>query len=60
MLHAFNAFYERGTRQVVTDTDGANFLYTSAGMRVYRREEDYEKVLRVGQERRVMSIGDLG
>ncbi|MCP5101569.1 MAG: GNAT family N-acetyltransferase [Chloroflexi bacterium] len=64
MLHAFGAFYQRGIRKIVTDTDGAsltgaNFLYTSAGMRVYRREEDYEKVLREGKELRVMSAGDL-
>ena len=63
-LHAFHAFYQRGIRKIVTDTDGANltganFLYTSTGMRVYRREEDYEKVIREGKELLVMSAGDL-
>jgi ribosomal protein S18 acetylase RimI-like enzyme len=54
-LHALGEFYRRGTRKVVTDTDGQNFtgsyrLYDKAGMTVYRREELYEKEIRAGKD----------
>jgi GNAT superfamily N-acetyltransferase len=55
VLHALNEFYRHGTRRVITDTDansftGANYLYQSAGMKIFRRDLLYEKELRAGQE----------
>jgi GNAT superfamily N-acetyltransferase len=57
MLAAFDAFWHRGVRRIVTDTDAAsltdsNRLYASLGMQVYRRELTYEKEIRPGRELR--------
>jgi len=54
-LHALNDFYERGTTQVLTDTDGDSLtkayrVYQKAGMEVYRREYVYEKTIRPGRD----------
>jgi mycothiol synthase len=60
MYHALGEFYRHGTRRVITDTDndsftGADRLYQQLGMRIYRREHLYEKVLRSGTELRLLS-----
>jgi ribosomal protein S18 acetylase RimI-like enzyme len=60
MCHALGEFYRHGTRRVITDTDsdsftGANRLYQQIGMRIYRREHLYEKVLRPGTELRILA-----
>jgi mycothiol synthase len=60
MYHALGEFYRHGTRRVITDTDadsftGADHLYQQIGMRVYRREHLYEKVLRPGFELRLLA-----
>jgi ribosomal protein S18 acetylase RimI-like enzyme len=60
MYHALGEFYRHGTRRVITDTDddsftGANRLYQQIGMRIYRREHLYEKVLRPGTELRLLT-----
>ena len=57
--HAFGAFYQRGVRRIVTDTDGASFtganhLYAQVGMSIYRRELTFERTLRPGREWRAM------
>lgn len=54
-LHILNVFYERGTTQVLTDTDGdgltqAYRVYQKAGMEIFRREHVYEKMVRSGQD----------
>ncbi len=54
-LQALNVYYERGTRQVYTDTDGDSFtkayrLYQKAGMHIFRRELVYEKTIRSGKD----------
>jgi len=51
LLHSFNAFYQRGERTVGLGVDaesltGATRLYEKAGMRVTRRYDTYEKVIR--------------
>jgi ribosomal protein S18 acetylase RimI-like enzyme len=53
--HALGEFYRRGTRTVLTDTDGRSFtrayaLYHKAGMTLYRQENVYEKELRPGRD----------
>jgi GNAT superfamily N-acetyltransferase len=63
LLHAFGEFYRRDVRRVITDTDsasftGANQLYVQVGMSVFRHEDTYEKVLRIGRELRVLHVGD--
>lgn len=60
ILHALNQFYQHGIRRVITDTDansftGANYLYQSVGMTIFRRELLYEKELRAGRELRVLA-----
>jgi mycothiol synthase len=55
LLHAFGAFYRRGTRSVGLGVDaesstGATRLYERAGMRVERRFDIYRKTLRAGRE----------
>jgi GNAT superfamily N-acetyltransferase len=60
LYHALGAFYRRGTRRVVTDTDaqsftGADRMYQRAGMAIFRREQLYEKVLRDGSELRLLA-----
>jgi ribosomal protein S18 acetylase RimI-like enzyme len=52
---AFNAFYQRGTRTILTDTDGHSFtqaynLYQKAGMTIYRQQNVYEKEIRPGRD----------
>jgi GNAT superfamily N-acetyltransferase len=59
MLSAFDAFWQRGVRRVITDTDAgsltdSNSLYASLGMQVYAREVTYEKEIRAGHELRRM------
>ena len=54
-LHILNAFYERGTTHVLTDTDGDGFtkayrVYEKAGMEIFRREYVYEKTVRPGRD----------
>ena len=51
LLHAFNAFYQRGDRCVGLGVDaqsltGATRLYEKAGMRMTRQYDTYEKALR--------------
>ena len=51
LLQAFNEFYQRGDRTVGLGVDaqsltGATRLYEKAGMRVTRRYDTYEKVIR--------------
>jgi ribosomal protein S18 acetylase RimI-like enzyme len=57
MLAAFDAFWRRGVRRIITDTDAdsltdSNSLYANLGMQVYRRELTYEKEIRAGRELR--------
>jgi mycothiol synthase len=64
LYHAFGEFYRRGVQHIVTDTDGASFtganhLYVQVGMSVFRREITYEKVLRMGEELRILNSGEL-
>ena len=52
---ALNAFYQQGTRTILTDTDGDSFtqaynLYQKAGMIIYRQENVYEKEIRPGRD----------
>jgi GNAT superfamily N-acetyltransferase len=59
MLAAFHAFWKNGFRRVITDTDSKSFteapkLYTSLGMKPYRREFTYEKEIRAGREVRLL------
>jgi mycothiol synthase len=51
LLHSFNEFYQRGDRAVGLGVDsqsqtGATRLYEKAGMRVTKRYDTYEKVIR--------------
>jgi ribosomal protein S18 acetylase RimI-like enzyme len=51
LLQSFTEFYQRGNRMVGLGVDsqsltGATRLYEKAGMRVTRRYDTYEKVLR--------------
>lgn len=60
MYHALGAFYRRGIRRVVLDTDAGSWtgsyrVYERAGMHVFRRERLYEKVARPGAELRALS-----
>lgn len=53
--YAFEEFYRRGIRHIITDTDAENFtksylLYAKMGMKPYRYEEIYEKIIRPGQD----------
>lgn len=57
METAFAAFWQRGARHVILDTDAASLtsapaFYQSVGMAPYRRERLYEKPLRPGREAR--------
>jgi mycothiol synthase len=54
-LQVLDVYYERGTRHVLTDTDGDSFtrayrLYQKAGMEIFRRELVYEKTIRAGKD----------
>lgn len=54
-LHALNTFYQRGTRKVLTDTDGDSLtnayrVYQTAGMQIFRRELVHEKMIRPGPD----------
>jgi ribosomal protein S18 acetylase RimI-like enzyme len=54
-LHALNAFFERGTTLVLTDTDGDSLtkayrLYQKAGMQAFRWEYVYEKMICPGRD----------
>jgi GNAT superfamily N-acetyltransferase len=55
MLAAFQAFWRHGIRRVILDTDkhsftGAPWFYEHVGMRAYRVEWLYEKIVRPGLE----------
>lgn len=55
MLTAFRAFRQQGIRRVILDTDAQSFtaaprFYERLGMRPYRREWLYEKIVRPGRE----------
>lgn len=55
MLSAYSAFWERGFRRLVVDTDAESFsgtprFYAALGMREYRREWLYEREIRPGRE----------
>jgi GNAT superfamily N-acetyltransferase len=59
MLAAFDAFWKKGSRRIITDTDAKSFtdapqLYTGLGMKPYRREFTYEKEIRPGREVRLL------
>ena len=61
---ALAEFHQRGIRRVITDTDsdgftGAHRLYRRFGFTPYRVENVYEKVLRAGDEWRVLSAAEL-
>jgi ribosomal protein S18 acetylase RimI-like enzyme len=54
-LKALNAFFERETRYVITDTDGDSLtqayrVYQKVGMEIFRREHVYEKIIRPGTD----------
>jgi predicted N-acetyltransferase YhbS len=64
LYHAFGEFYRRGVRRIVTDTDGASFtgaprLYQRVGMKIFRRENLYQKTIRPGREFRILSVEEL-
>jgi mycothiol synthase len=61
MLAALQAFWQRGLRRIITDTDGQSFtaaprLYAQLGMSLYRREFLYEYPVRPGQELRRLTL----
>ncbi len=61
ILTAFNAFWERGVRRIITDTDAESFtetpkFYARVGMRLYRREYLYEKEVCPGTEVRRLRL----
>lgn len=61
--HAFGKIYERGIKKIVLDVDassltGATRLYEKAGMRVYRRSDRYEMVLRDGKDYRTQALDE--
>jgi GNAT superfamily N-acetyltransferase len=61
MLTAFAAFWQRGIRRVVLDTDAESFtqapmFYAHVGMRLYRREFLYEKEVVPGREVRRLGL----
>jgi GNAT superfamily N-acetyltransferase len=64
MQIAFRTFWQHGLRRVILDTDAESFtaaprFYTSLGMKVYRRERLYEKIIRPGTEaRRLFKQGE--
>jgi GNAT superfamily N-acetyltransferase len=60
ILAAFGAFWKKGIKRIITDTDADSFtqapkFYTSLGMQLYRREYLYEKEIRAGKEVRRLS-----
>ncbi|MDH5607592.1 MAG: GNAT family N-acetyltransferase [Anaerolineae bacterium] len=55
LQHSFGAFWERGQKSVSLDVDASNLtnavqLYKKAGMRVFRRYDQYELELRPGKD----------
>lgn len=55
ILQALNVFFDQGTRRVLTDTDGDSLtkaynVYQKAGMKIFRREHVYEKMIRSGRD----------
>jgi GNAT superfamily N-acetyltransferase len=57
MLTAFRAFWHHGIKRIILDTDRHSFtaapqFYEHLGMRAYRREWLYEKIVRPGREMR--------
>ena len=62
-LQILNAFYERGTMYVLTDTDGDGFtqayrVYQKARMEIFCRELVYEKAIRPGKDLVKRSLGE--
>jgi GNAT superfamily N-acetyltransferase len=61
MLTAFEAFWRRGIRRIILDTDARSFtaapsFYARLGMRPYRHEFLYEKEVRPGREARRLEM----
>jgi GNAT superfamily N-acetyltransferase len=55
ILRAFQAFWRRGVRRIILDTDARSFtaaprFYAQVGMRPYRHEYLYERAIRPGRE----------
>jgi mycothiol synthase len=63
LMHAaFGAFWERGVRRIILDTDTRSFtaaprFYERLGMRPYRRELLFEREVRAGREARRLEGG---
>jgi ribosomal protein S18 acetylase RimI-like enzyme len=60
--HAFNEFYRRDTRHILTDTDANSFtnaprLYIKAGMSTFRQQDVYEKAIRPGRDLLKREVG---
>ena len=59
LLTAFDAFWKKGFRRIILDTDSESFsntasLYQGVGMKPYRSEFVYEKEIRPGREVRLL------
>ena len=59
LLTAFDAFWKKGFRRIILDTDSKSFsntasLYQGVGMKPYRSEFVYEKEIRPGREVRLL------
>lgn len=62
MRAAFRAFWERGVRRIILDTDAQSFtaaprFYERLGMHPYRRELLFEREVRAGREARRLDAG---
>ena len=61
MQTAFNAFWSRGVKRIILDTDSESFskssiFYSGLGMKPYRREFLFEKEVRPGREVRRLEM----
>jgi mycothiol synthase len=61
LLHSFGEFYRRGYRKVSLGVDADNLtgalrLYEKAGMYVHRQFDNFEKLIRAGQDISVQSL----
>lgn len=61
MKTAFNAFWSKGIRRMILDTDSESFsestkFYSGLGMKPYRREFLFEKEIRSGREVRRLEV----
>jgi len=59
--HAFQQYYRQGFRKVALHLDASNLtgalgLYQRAGMHIHRQYDQYEKVLRDGEELSTVTI----